>query len=352
MSAVGVLLVVGAFAAEVTDLAPEMGVVASLGYTGSAVSGRLVEAGQTVGGRRIGRHDLDLAAEFSPVRGLAVTLDLVYTPSLVFRYPLAREMIIEPLSGSGSYLTGELSAETPTVRASGLDGLWVGVAASPISEAYGNDQRATWRLDAGLRTPSRGRNLWTAPNGRRGAATGSSAFRLAGAFSTERGVSSPWLRAEWVHESQVKVDVIDEAGVQWATDLPLRPASTFTTDIGVELLAFRDPDTGTETAIDLWLGAGYRSWEDIATGVYLPNVLDGARSIPVTTGDTVTARAGAAVNVHAGERVRVRGGLTLGYRVPYRLEHVYDVRTSGDTFELGWSLVFSGVGSLDGDAVR
>lgn len=338
------VVVAAATAAEVTDMPPELGVIASLGYSGSTLNGSLIEAGEAVGERKIVRHDLNLGAEFGIVQGLAVTLDLAVTPSLVYRYPDARSMIIEPLTGSGSYLSGDPSPEAPTVRASGLDGIWLGVAAAPLSESYSAAQRASWRLDAALRTPSKRRNLWTAPNGKRGAAEGGTAFRLAGAFSTERGVTSPWLRTEWIHESRVKIDVIDEDGVTWASGLELRPASTFTTDLGVELTAYEDPETDTHAGVELFLGAGYRSWEDIATGVYLPNVLDGARAIPVTVGDTLSARAGTGVDVLIQSVARIRSGLTLTYRMPYRLEHVYDVRTSADTLEVGWSFEVSGIG--------
>ena len=75
--------------------------------------------------------------------------------------------------------------------------------------------------------------------------------------------------------------------------------------------------------------------------MYLPNVLDGARSIPVTTGDQVFARAGTGVGFAVPSVGPVRGGLTFTYRIPYRLEHVYDVQTSGDTLEIGWSLEVS-----------
>jgi hypothetical protein len=98
--------------------------------------------------------------------------------------------------------------------------------------------------------------------------------------------------------------------------------------------------------VNLWLGAGYRTWEDIASGVYLPNVLDGARSIPVTVGDTLSARAGTGFDVEIQQIVRIRGGLVFTYRMPYRLEHVYDVRTSADTLQIGWSLELSGVAQV------
>jgi hypothetical protein len=325
-------LALPAAGAEVTDLPPELGLRANLTYAGSALSGGLVEEGQLVSGRRITRHDLALGAEFAPIPWLAVSLDLAFTPSLRYRYPGAREMVLEPLTGSGSYLSGAASSDIPTVTASGLTGLWVGVAASPIPSEPG---RGVWRLDAALRTPSKNRNLWTEPKGSRGAATGGSAVRLAGAFATQMGVAEPWLRAEFVREGKVEVDIVDD-GTTWATDLPLRPASTFDTDFGGEFLAWQNADTGAQVAVNTWLGAGYRSWEDIASGVYLPNVLTGARRIPVTAGDTLEARAGLEALVDVNESLAFRAATTLTWFLPYRLEHVYAVRTTPDTLRVGF----------------
>src|SRR5687767_6373349 len=106
-------------AAEVTDLPPEWGVEARLSYGASSLSGSLLEGEQQVAKRRISRHDLLLGAEFAPLPWVALSLDLAFTPSLRYRYPEAREMTIEPLTGSGSYLSGAPSPEAPTLRASG-----------------------------------------------------------------------------------------------------------------------------------------------------------------------------------------------------------------------------------------
>jgi hypothetical protein len=336
------VLALPALSAEVTAIPPELGLRAHLTYAGSSLSGGLVEGGQRVASRRITRHDLALGAEFAPIPWLAASLELELTPSLRYRYPEAREMVLEPLTGSGSYLSGEASAETPTVTASGLQGLWVGVAASPIPSAPG---RGVWRLDAALRTPSKNRNLWTEPKGSRGAAPGGSAVRLAGAFSTQMGVAEPWLRAELVREGKVEVDVVDD-GTTWATDLPLRPASTFDTDFGGEFLAWRNAEAGAKMSVNTWLGGGYRSWEDIATGVYLPNVLAGARRIPVTAGDTLEARAGLEAIVDVNEALGFRAATTFTWFLPYRLEHVYAVETTADTLRVGFLFTVLGGAEL------
>lgn len=353
--AVALVVPTTALAADVTDMPPELGVHVGLRYTGLGVSGGLVEGGagganpvpaEIVSGRRVTRHDLDLAAEFSPILGLAAGLELIYTPAVRFAYPDARTMRVEPLTGAGSYLAGAVAPDTPAVRGSGIEGLWFNVAAAPFSERYAQQQRASWRLEAGFRTPSKHRNLWTAPNGHRGVAPGGTAFRLGGAFSSARGVVEPWVRAMWTHENGVKVDVIDEAGVTWASDLPIKPASTFDMGLGMEVVGYDagpDAETPLRFAVGPSFTAGYRSWEDVASGVYLPNVLDGARAIPVTSGDTLTLRAALDVSLHAADLIRVSAGLGLDYAVPYRLEHVYDVRTSPGTLGIDGTIAVTGV---------
>lgn len=333
-------------ATQVTEMPARLGVIGGFEYSGSSLQGDLVEAGREVAQRRVSRHDLDLQAAFAPAEGVAFTLEIAITPSMRLSYPDARTMIVEPLDGSGSYLSGDTVADSPAVKASGLQGLWLGVALAPFSQRYLKNQGSTWRLDAAFRTPSPNRNLWTAPNGTRGAAPGGTALRLVGAFSTDRGVAEPWLRGELVKENPVNVEVVDEEGVTWARELAVQPASTFDITGGVAVVGYSQSETSTEVAVDLFLGAQYRTWEDVASGVYLPNVLDGARSIPVTAGDSIAARTGFAVDLQVNEYIQVRSGLEFTYRTPFRLEHVYPVSTSADSWQIGWSFQFQGLGDF------
>lgn len=335
-----------ALAAEITGIPEPMQLQVGLSYTGLSERGGLSEAGLRIADRRISRHDLLLDTEASFFPGVSFGLALGLTPSLRFAFPTARPMIIEPQDGSGSYLTAEPGTGSTLLQAGGLTGLWLSAAVVPFSESYARNHRASWRLELGARTPSPRRNLWTAPNGTRGAAPGGSALRLAGAFSTERGAAAPWIGAVWLKENRVKVDIIDEAGTLWAEDLQLAPASTFDLSGGVELELATAPASDTRFVLTPWLGSQYRTWEDIASGVYLPNVLDGARTIPVTAGDSLALRAGLALGVDTAETFRARLGLDFRYGTPFRPEHVYPVRTTADTWQLGWSVRLDGLAPL------
>ncbi len=338
-------LVAPAGAADVTEMAPEMGVRSYLRYGGSTLNGHLVEEGEVVAGRSIQRNDVDLAVEFAPIDGFAATMQVALTPGWTWKYTDTRAMVAEPADGSGSYLAGE-PAKDVTLKTSGLTGIWFGAALAPFSESYAKNQHATWRLDLGVRTPSAGRNLWVARNQARGSSPGGTAFRVAGAFSTDRGVGAPFLSASWVHESKVTLDVTDEAGTVWAKNLELSPADVVELRSGIALTGYENAALHSAFDVELWMGAQYRSWEDVASGLYLPNVLDSARSIPVTAGDSIAGLAGFGLEYGINEYVAVRTGAEFTYRTPYRLEHVYDVRTSADTWQLGWFFTVQGQGSF------
>jgi hypothetical protein len=326
-------------------MAPDLGVRSYLRYGGSTTNGRLLEGDQDVGGRNVLRNDVDLAVEFAPTAGIAATVQFAITPSMTWSYTDTRTMVVEPLDGTGSYLAGE---DAPDVKrkTSGLTGVWFGAALAPFSEQYEKNQHATWRLDLGIRTPSAGRNLWVARNQARGSSPGGSAVRVSGAFSSDRGVGEPWITGAWVHENRVTVDVVDEGGTTWAKNLELKPADTFDLRSGISLRGYENAADGSALDVELWFGAGYRAWEDIASGLYLPNVLDSARAIPVTTGDSISAVSGLGLEYTVNEFVSLRTGAEFTYRTPYRLEHVYDVRTSPDTWQLGWFFTVQGRGTF------
>lgn len=343
--AVCIWLAPAAVAADVTEMPPELGVRSSLRYSGSTLNGHLVEAGETVGSRHVLRNDLDLAVEFAPTAGLAATLQLALSPGYTWSYRDTRDMVVEPADGSGSYLSG-LRAKDVELKTTGLTGVWLGAAFAPFDEQYARNQHATWRLDAALRPPSKGKNLWVARNNARGPAPGGLGLRLGGAFSTDLGVGTPFVSASWVHESRVTVDVVDEAGTTWAKGLSLKPADTLDLRSGISIRGYENAAAQSSVDFELWMGAGYRAWEDVASGLYLPNVLDSGRAIPMTVGDSVSGVAGFGFEFGVNEFVAIRTGTEFTYRTPYRLEHLYEVSTSADTWQLGWFLAVQGRGSF------
>ena len=179
------------------------------------------------------------------------------------------------------------------------------------------------------------------------------ALRLATAFSKDLGTGNPYMGFAYLSEGSVTVDLEDEEGIVHGSAVELRPASTLEATGGVEIVAWQDSSVGRRVAVDLSLTGGYRTWQDVGSGLLLPNVLDGSRGIPVTSGEVVYARAGLGADVHVTPELWTRTGLWAGWETPSRPEHVYNVTTSTETFTVGWFLTIEGrspLGTLFGAA--
>jgi len=344
VACIAALLPIASWSAEVTDMPSELNGMASLTYGGFAEYGALTEDGVNVGKRRVSRHDLNYKIQFAPITGTAIFVDIDHTPSVRYAFPDSNNMLIEPVDGGGTYVGGEPAKDVPVVSGGGLNGVWVGAAFQPFSERYERfDQQSTWRLEMAFRTGSANRNLWTAPNGKRGSAPGGTAMRLAGAVSTEMGVGNPYVSTVWVKENRVTVDLTDEDGVTHAKGVELNPASSIQFRGGIEVIGYEEPTRGTRAAVDFFLGMGYRSWEDIASGVYLPDVLEGSKQIAVTSAEQVNVLAGIQVDYHVNDKVRARTGPDFRFHTPFRPEHVYDTQTKPDHIGIGWMFRIEGV---------
>ena len=131
--------------------------------------------------------------------------------------------------------------------------------------------------------------------------------------------------------------------VTHAKGVELNPASSIQFRGGIEVIGYEEPTRGTRAAVDFFLGMGYRSWEDIASGVYLPDVLEGSKQIAVTSAEQVNVLAGIQVDYHVNDKVRARTGPDFRFHTPFRPEHVYDTQTKPDHIGIGWMFRIEGV---------
>lgn len=337
--ALALLLATPARAAEVTDMPPAMRGDVDLIYAGQFQQVGLEEQGLVYAIRNTSRHDFDLHAEFSPYPGLAITLGLPTTPSLAITYPAAREMLYEPVDASGSYEFGLPLAALPEWRGGGVQGFWIGAAFTPFSESFARSLPATMRLDIAVRTPAPKSTLY---GEKRGAAPGGAALLLGLAVSVERARSAPYLSFQYQGEFGATIDVTDADGSTVATELPIKAASKVDGRIGGEIFLVKKPEKNLRVALDLYAGAGYRSWADTPSGFHLPSVLTISRDIPVTRGDYVLGKAGLSVIAHVNRWVNVTAGMEGRYLSPHTIEHVYAVKTDAQSFELAWTLGVTG----------
>lgn len=308
-----------------------------VGYRGRSEQGGLAEGEARVSERRENQHDLVLGARFAPVPGAALTIQMVTTPSRRWRFTNARRMVFDPVTQRGTTLLGA-STDDVVQRAAGVSGLWIGASLAPFSIDRGD--RTSWRLDAAFRPGAGARNLWSArQNGTRGAAPGGSAIRLTGAFSGAAGPTRPYLTARWTQEFGATISQVDESGQDWGL-LRVSPASDARVTAGTEVPLLTGPGPVLIT-LDGWIGGEYVSSGRIASGVWLPHVLDRSRSLPAVIDGQVAGRTGVGVRVELPDVGVVRAGVQARWGTPYRVEHLYDVVTTPDTWSIGGFLVVS-----------
>lgn len=339
------LVPVFALAAEVTDAPPKFRGDVHLGYDGTFEQVGLEEAAATYGIRNTSRHDLGLRLEFAPWTGVLVRIGLPITIQQRITYPAARQMLYEPVNGQGSYVSGQPLDVAP-IDSGGLQGAWFGVGLKPFSESYDRSLPVEMRFDIGVRTGGKNQTMYGAS---RGASPGGAALRIDGAVSKRTGVVDAYSLFTYHHEFGAKIDVVDADGTTWSSELPIRAGSYVDATIGAEFVAMEKPEKSSRLAVDLNLGLRYQSWEDRASGFWLPSVLEPSRSVPVTRSDYLVGRLGAGIDYHLNRWVGLRAGVNGQYFTPRTIESAYQVRTDGPSFGLGWHVAAVGRIRLKGD---
>lgn len=333
------LIVPAALAADITEIAPFMRGDVELRHDSDVERVRLVEAGELVGMRQASVHTLTVGLDFSFAPGAALYVDLpIYLADRV-AFGAGREMTFDPNTDSGTYIdANELTIDPfdkPGPQGSGLGGIWIGLHGTPFSQEFARQDRATLLLEGAIRTPDK-TNFWTTDEaGVRGAGPGASAMRLALAASTTIKASQPYTRLSWERVGAITTDVRDDTGALVVSAMEVDPASSATATVGTEVQVWANADSGGQVALDFNLNLGYRSWQDIPSGLYLPSVLEASRTVPVTQSDAVLLEGAAGVRYRIIDYVEIGLGGTVGTTSPYRIEHPYDVVAGMGTLAWG-----------------
>lgn len=323
-----------AMAAEVTDMPSALRGDVNIAYTGNLGVVGIEEGGEIYGQRKDSRHTLLWGVEFAPADGLALTLAADTTPYAGMKWATATSMGYDPVRETGTYAVGN-GIEAPDIRGRGMNGVWLGAALQPFSEAWKRNHQSTWRIDVAYRTGNKNATFWTEDgDGWRGAAPGGPAFKVTGAFSADNGAANPYVVTSFQHESRVTVDVTDADGTTLARGMGIRPGANVELLGGVEIVGYQNAQSQDRFAVDLRVGVGYRSYRLMPSGMFLPDVLDASKSLLVTQGDRLAARGGIGIDTHVKKYVSVRVGADYVYELPYRIEHLYDARSSGNSYAI------------------
>lgn len=329
------LFTTASLGASETELPPALRADVSVGYEAGVDFVGLEEDGPDgtveVGRRRDVRHDIAVRGAFAFVDGVAVTVGVDAVANRSITHISGQPMLRDPVTGRGTLVGGPALTELPAFAGGGLQGVWVGAAFQPFAEHFEKQYQVTWRLDIAVRTPP-ARTFWEAnEDGRRGAGEGGPTYRLAGAFSRDHEVSSPYMVVDWQLTTPRSVDT-DAGSVQ------VRPGQRLDVIGGIEL-RMTDPDSGpTRADFDLHTGFGYRSPQTVPSGVFLPDVLALSKGIGVQRAERLGWHVGAAFDIEIDEPVELRLWSRAFWALPWRVEHPYRVRTTLDSVQTAFGV--------------
>lgn len=324
------LLATLAAAATLTEVPPWLRGDLTLAYTYDRLSGPLEErplAGDPVevGQRAVEDHRLDYRAMFAFAPGVALAVELPHHLQSRVAYGSVQTLVYDPATGTGTAI-GTTAGETGVrLSGSGLGGVWIGIAATPFSEAFtSRANRASWRVDAAFRTGDR-TSLWTTDeDGKRGAGTGTPALRLATAFSTRTRGAEPYLAGAITAQLAREIEV---AGPDGTAVVTVDPGNFGEVRAGAEILAARTArtDGAGEARLDLHLRAAYQSWRDIPSGVMLAEVLDASLGTTVQEAERLEFGGGLGFLIRPSENLQfaLRGDVTAP--LPWRIESPYPI---------------------------
>lgn len=340
------LFVGSAAAAEVTDLPPKFRGDVHVAYNGDFQQVGIAEtspqgADLTYAVRNTTRHNLGFRLEGAVFTGVAVTLGLPIDIQQRIAWPTrdgvdgGREMLYEPTTGEGSFGNGQPFSPEPIISG-GLQGVWLGVAAAPLSSSYSFGFPIDSRIDVGVRTPG-GKSTMYGPN--RGGSPGGAALRLAAAFSAEKGRANPYFSFEYIKEfKSTAPQIVENDGTVIGTDVVVKGPDRLDARTGAEIVLSQKKGTDARVALDLYAGVGYRGWQSHPSGFWLPDVLPTTLGTTVVQDGYLVARGGGAIDAHLNKYIGLRLGAEGRFITPFRVESPYDAHTDLGGFEVGWNL--------------
>jgi hypothetical protein len=324
-------------AADATRFPPALRGDFEVQYDVGGETGRLMEGESQVGRRRLTSHAITYTGTFSPVTGLGLYVAVPHLVSERVRFFDTHEMAYDPRTGEGTMVGTDSLADREAERGTGLGGVWLGIKGAPMHrELYARRaDRVSWVLDAGYRFP-RKTHFWTyGPRGTRGAGAGAPAFRFQAAVSSHHRIAEPYLKASLLRSGRLQTDVVDANGRIVARSLEIRPASTVDGVLGVQYTV-HEYGQGAMVALDMHGSYGYSTWQDVPSGLYLPDVLAVSAEEPATMSERTRVGVGGGVNWRFIEYLQLNVNGDIGIHSGGRIEHFYPVSMGLGVLE--WSV--------------
>ncbi len=332
-----------AHAAEVTELPPKLRGDVEIGYRYDRDHSFLYEAEENVGSATAEDHVLTYGGTFAPWDGIAVWFAVQQYATERIAYADTHEMAFDPNQETGTMIGTDADPSPPTISGSGFGGVWVGVKGTPFSQTLfaARPDRVTMLLDLGYRFADRTSFFTTNDDDRRGGGPGGAAWRASAAFSTTHHATDPYLVFSYEHDMAIVTDVRDETGTVLASDAELNPADNLEAIAGAEIRVFRNEASGAAVDLDFFVRAGYWTWQDVPSGIYLPSVVAPSYGQVVTQSDVMYARGGVGVEWRMFEYLEWDVAGEAGTRSAHRLEYPYAVSTGLDSFDYAITTSFT-----------
>ena len=323
-----------AFAAEVTELPPRFRGDVEIDYRYDREHSTLYEQSDDVGSATSTDHVLHYAATFAVWDGIAVWVDVPQYASQQIAYADTHLMAFDPNKETGTMVGTDADPDPPTISGAGPGGTWIGVKGTPFSQTLFSERpdRMTMLLELGYRFSDRTNFYTTSDQGSRGGGPGSAAWRASAAFSTTHHHADPYLKFTYEHDQAIVQDVKDDTGAVLVSDATVNPADNLETLVGAELRTYENETSGAALDFDFFVRAGYTTWQDVPSGIYLPSVMASSDGQVVTQSDMLYARGGVGVDWQVMEYLEWDVAGEAGTRSGHRLEYPYDVST-GDSFD-------------------
>lgn len=317
--------------AESTEMPPALRGDLGMRFDMYTQRDRLSENQTIVGERIITNTQLTIGGQFSFIDGAGLFFDIPRYTNAV-RYPDASAMAYDPLIDSGTMLgTDALSEDAVNLSGKGFGGTWLGLSGAPLHEQLfaARGDHISWRVDVGYRFADK-TPFWTFDPSRqaRGAGPGAGAYRIRSASSTTHRNASPYIVADLIRTSRQTLDVVNEDGITLISNAEIQPASTVDITTGAELFVFVDEATGSQISLDFNTSFGYRSFQTLPSGMYLPAILDASTTVLSTMSDQTFIDVGFGVNSRIYEYAQLNVGGEIGTVSPHRIEHLYSVETA------------------------
>ena len=140
------------------------------------------------------------------------------------------------------------------------------------------------------------------------------------------------MKVTYEHDQALVQDVKDETGAVLSSDATVNPADHLEMLAGAEVRTYRNETSGAALDLDFFVRAGYSTWQDVPSGIYLPSVIAASDGQAVTQSDMLYVRGGLGVDWRVFEYLEWDVAGEAGTRSGQRLEYPYDIET-GDSFD-------------------